>query len=86
MQRLVRQMFALLGLLMIAISIPIALVTPIIPVGLPIAIVGVVLLGRNSLWGRRWMEGVMQRHPRVERLAPNWLMKAVFGRDKRADL
>lgn len=79
-------MFALIGLLMIAISIPIALVTPILPIGLPIAIVGVVLLGRNSMWGRRWMEGVMERHPRFERLAPNWLMKAVFARDKRKDI
>lgn len=86
MRTFVRQLFALLGLLMIAIAIPIALVTPIVPIGLPIAIVGVALLGRNSLWGRRWMEGVLERHPRIERMAPNWLMKAVFGRDKRIDL
>lgn len=81
---LVRQAFALLGLLLIAIAIPIAFVTPLLPIGLPIAILGVVLLGRNSLWGRRWMEGVLERHPRVERFAPNWMMKAVFGREKRA--
>jgi len=29
------------------------------------------------------MERVLARHPRVERMAPNWLMKAVFGRDKK---
>ena len=81
---LVRQAFAILGLVLIAIAIPIAFVTPLLPIGLPIAILGVVLLGRNSLWGRRWMEGVLERHPRVERFAPNWLMKAVFGREKRA--
>lgn len=80
---LVRQAFALLGLVLIAVAIPIAFVTPLLPIGLPIAILGVVLLGRNSLWGRRWMEGVMERHPRVERFAPNWLMKAVFAREKR---
>ncbi|MEM9573019.1 MAG: hypothetical protein AAF996_16255 [Pseudomonadota bacterium] len=80
---LIRQAFALLGLLLIAIAIPIAFVTPLLPIGLPIAILGVVLLGRNSLWGRRWMEGVLERHPRVERFAPNWMMKAVFGREKR---
>ncbi|MEC7288557.1 MAG: hypothetical protein VXW22_00460 [Pseudomonadota bacterium] len=79
---LVRQAFAILGLVLIAVAIPIAFVTPLLPIGLPIAILGVVLLGRNSLWGRRWMEGVMERHPRVERFAPNWLMKAVFGREK----
>ena len=86
MRTLVRQMFALIGLLMIIVAIPIAFVTPILPIGLPIAILGVVLLGRNSVWGRRWMEGVITRHPRVERFAPNWLMKAVFGREKRTGL
>lgn len=81
---LVRQAFALLGLVMIVVAIPIAFVTPLLPIGLPLAILGVALLGRNSLWGRRWMEGVLERHPRVERFAPNWLMKAVFAREKRA--
>ncbi|MEM9939011.1 MAG: hypothetical protein AAFZ91_13445 [Pseudomonadota bacterium] len=79
---IIRQAFALLGLLLIMIAVPIAFVTPLLPIGLPIAIFGVVLLGRNSVWGRRWMEGVLDRHPRVERFAPNWLMKAVFGREK----
>ena len=78
-----RQILALTGLIMIVVAIPIAFVTPIIPVGLPIAILGVVLLGRNAMWGRRWMESVLARHPRVERLAPNWLMRLVFGRDKK---
>jgi hypothetical protein len=78
-----RQILALTGLIMIVVAIPIAFVTPIIPVGLPIAILGVVLLGRNAMWGRRWMESVLARHPRVERFAPNWLMRLVFGRDKK---
>ncbi|KCZ52855.1 hypothetical protein [Hyphomonas pacifica] len=78
-----RQVLALLGLIMIAVAIPIAFLTPVIPVGLPIAILGVVLLGRNAMWGRRWMESVLARHPRVERFAPNWLMRLVFGREKR---
>lgn len=80
---IVRQAFALLGLALIIIAIPLGLITPFLPIGLPIAIVGVVLLGRNSLWGKRWMESVIARHPRIERLAPNWLMVAVFGREKR---
>ena len=84
MRTLVRQTLAILGLFLIAIAIPIAFVTPFLPIGLPIAIFGVVLLGRNSLWGRRWMEGVLTRHPGVERFAPNWLMKLVFGREKSA--
>lgn len=84
MRTLIRQAFALLGLALIIIAIPIGFVTPFLPIGLPIAIIGVALLGRNSLWGKRWMEGILERHPRIERLAPNWLMKAVFGREKAA--
>lgn len=84
MRTLVRQCFALLGLVLIIIGVPLAVATPFpfIPIGLPVVILGVVLLGRNSLWGRRWMEGVLERHPKVERFAPNWLMKLVFGREK----
>ena len=78
----VRQMLAVVGLMHIAVAIPIGMATPFIPIGLPIAIIGVILLGRNSVWGRRWMEGVMARHPSVERFAPNWLMRLVFGREK----
>ncbi|WP_371308890.1 hypothetical protein [Hyphomonas sp.] len=77
-----RQVLALIGLFMILIAIPIGFATPFIPVGLPIAIMGVVLLGRNAGWGRRWMERVMARHPHVERFAPHWLMRLVFGREK----
>ena len=85
---LVRQAFALLGLFLILIGVPIAVLTPFpfVPIGLPIVILGVVLLGRNSLWGRQWMESILRRYPSVERFAPNWLMKAVFGREKQEHL
>lgn len=79
----VRQGLALIGLALIVLAVPVGFATPFIPVGLPMGIVGVVLLGRNAVWGRRWMESVLLRHPRVERMAPNWLMKSVFGREKR---
>lgn len=78
-----RQMLAVSGLGMIILAVPVGIATPFIPVGLPLAIVGVVLLGRNAVWGRRWMEGIMARHPKFERMAPNWLMRSVFGREKR---
>ena len=84
LRALLRQCLALLGLGLIIIAIPIAFVTPILPVGLPIAVLGVVLLGRNAIWGKRWMEGVLARNPKLERFAPNWLMRAVFGREKQA--
>ncbi|MFN3608254.1 MAG: hypothetical protein ACK4Y9_04240 [Hyphomonas sp.] len=78
-----RQLLAVSGLGMIVLAVPVGIATPFIPIGLPLAIVGVVLLGRNAVWGRRWMESILARHPRVERLAPNWLMRSVFGREKR---
>lgn len=84
MRSIIRQTLAILGLFFIIIGVPLAMLTPFpfVPIGLPVVILGVALLGRNSIWGRRWMEGVMERHPTVERFAPNWLMKLVFGRDK----
>jgi len=82
LRAILRAFLAVIGAILIAISVPVAIVTPVIPVGLPLGILGVVLLGRNSDFGRRWMEGFMQRYPKVERLAPNWLMKLVFGREK----
>lgn len=82
LRTMLRQFLAMLGLVLIVVAIPIAFVTPILPIGLPIAIVGVVLLGRNAIWGKRWMENMLARNPRLERFAPNWLMRAVFGREK----
>jgi hypothetical protein len=81
-----RGVLAVLGAFFIIMGVPLAVITPFpfVPIGLPVVILGVVLLGRNSDFGRRWMEGIMQRYPKVERFAPNWLMKLVFGRPKRA--
>ncbi|WP_291040702.1 hypothetical protein [Hyphomonas sp.] len=78
-----RQAMALAGLGLIVLSVPVGFATPNLPVGLPMAVVGAVLLGRNAVWGRRWVEGVLRRYPRFEKLAPNWLMTRVFGREKR---
>ena len=84
---LVRQTFALLGLFLIVIGVPLAIMTPFpfVPIGLPVVIFGVMLLGRNSIWGRNWMEGIIRRYPQVERYAPNWLMQVVFAREKRPE-
>ena len=79
----VRQMLAVAGLCLIVLSLPIGFATPFLPVGLPMAVIGAVLLGRNAVWGRRWMEGMLARYPRIEKMAPGWLMVRVFGREKR---
>ncbi len=81
-QLAVRQTLAILGLVLILVAIPIGILTPLIPIGLPLAIVGVILLGRNAKWGRLGMEKLMQKYSSLERFAPNWLMRLVFGRDK----
>lgn len=84
MSTLLRQSLALLGLFLIIIGVPIAVLTPFpfVPIGLPIVIIGVVLLGRFSVWGKMWMERVLKRFPSIERFAPNWLMQLVFGRSR----
>ncbi len=83
-RQIVRQFLAILGVFLIMVGVPLAMLTPFpfVPIGLPVVLLGVSLLGRNSVWGRRWMEGLLVRYPTLERFAPNWLMKLVFGRDK----
>lgn len=76
-------MLAGLGFVFIVVAIPLAWATPFLPIGLPLGILGVVLLGTNSVWGRNWMEGVLLKHPWIERMAPHWLMRKVFNREKR---
>ena len=83
LRRIFRPVLAGLGLFLIIIAIPLAWATPFLPFGLPLGILGVILLGTNSVWGRNWMEGVLHKHPWIERMAPNWLMHKVFNRDKR---
>jgi hypothetical protein len=83
--RIRRAFLAVLGGVFILIGVPVAIATPFpfVPIGLPIIITGVVLLGRNSDRGRLWMEGILARWPKLERFVPDALMKLVFGRSKR---
>ena len=83
LHKIIRPFLAVLGLVLIVISVPIALASPLIPIGLPIGIVGVLLLGTNSVMGRNWMESVLHKRPWIERMAPHWLMRMVFQREKR---
>lgn len=77
-----RQALALIGLFLVIIAVPIAFATPILPVGLPIGLVGVALLGRNSVWGQNLLNYGLSKKPDLERLIPDTLMKLVFGRPK----
>ena len=77
----VRPVLAAFGGFLIVIGVPIAMATPIpfLPFGLPIVILGVVLLARNSRAGKRWMQNMLKRHPRLERFAPHWLLNLILG-------
>lgn len=83
MKAVLRPVLAGFGVFFIVIGVPIAFMTPFpfIPIGLPIVILGVVLLARNSLTGRRWMQGVLEKHPRLERFAPKWLLNMIHAPD-----
>jgi len=80
-----RQLLAFLGLILVIIGVPLAMITPFpfVPIGLPVVVTGVALLGRNSVWGHALLERMLTRWPRLERYAPNWLMHLVFARPKR---
>ena len=79
---IIRAALAIFGALLIPIGIVIAFLTPILPIGLPIVIVGVVLLARNAVWGKRFVQGTLRRYPKLERFAPDWLLKLIFGEEK----
>lgn len=74
-----RASLALLGALLIPFGVIVGFLTPFIPIGLPIVIVGVVLLARNAVWGRRFVQNTLTRHPTLERFAPEWLLRLIFG-------
>lgn len=79
--RFLRPILAALGAFFIIIGVPIAMMTPFpfVPIGLPIVILGTVLLARNSLAGKRWMQNTLKRYPSLERFAPNWLLHLILG-------
>lgn len=60
--------YTVFGLLLLILSVPIGILTPFIPVGLPIAIVGLVLIGRNSRFGRGILIRTARRRPMMRRL------------------
>ncbi|MEL7480669.1 MAG: hypothetical protein AAGJ29_03835 [Pseudomonadota bacterium] len=80
-----RQTFAIIGLALIILSVPIGFLTPFLPIGLPMGIAGAALLARNAVWGQRLIGWMLRRHPRLERLSPNWLIRMILKRDKRAE-
>lgn len=77
-----RQALALIGLALVILSAPIGFLTPFLPIGLPIGIVGSALLARNSVWGQKLIRYLLGRYPRLEKISPNWLLKLILGQEK----
>jgi hypothetical protein len=63
-----KALLSLVGIILLVLSFPIGALTPFIPVGLPMAIVGLVLIGRNSRLGKGMILTTARRHPRVRQL------------------
>ena len=84
--RIVRGVLALLGVGLIIIGVPVAIITPfpMIPIGLSIVVAGTVLVARNSLTGRLWLAGMVEQYPRIRHLTPNWLKALLFGKSEDA--
>lgn len=79
MMAIIRSTLAILGFVLIPLGVIIAMLTPALPIGLPIVMTGVVLASRNSAWGRRVFQSILMKYPKLERFAPEWLMKLIFG-------
>lgn len=81
-----RQGLALTGAGMVLFSVPAALLTPTVPLGLLMAVVGVVFVSHNAVWGRQWLEGAFARLPVLEKALPDWSVRVLLGRAKRTTL
>jgi len=81
--RIWRMCLACLGVLLLILSVPVAILTPFpfVPVGLSVGITGAALLARNSARGRLWLTGRIIRYPKLGKLAPQWLHVLLLGEE-----
>lgn len=56
-----------LGLAFMFISLPLAIITPFVPVGLPLFVFGLLLLAGSSARAHRMITGYLKRHPGIWR-------------------
>ncbi len=78
-----RQALAGLGAALLLIALPAGLLTPGLPLGLVLAVLGAMLLSLHWVWARRWLDEAVLRHPTIEAVMPASLVRALLGRDKR---
>lgn len=73
---IVRAILAVMGGFFILIGL---ILFPLpIPLGLPLILVGLVLLARNATWAKAWVMRLAKRHPGLTEKAPRWLKKALL--------
>jgi len=72
---------SLLGLILLVLSVPVGVLTPFIPVGLPMAIAGLILIGRNSRVGKGLIATTARRYPRARQLYLKRL-RPILGRNR----
>lgn len=77
-----RQTLAVIGLILVFLSIPIGFLTPFLPIGLPIGIFGSALLARNSVWGQRFIRHLLVKSPHLKKISPDWLLKMILGKEE----
>ena len=77
-----RGLLALLGGLLLLVSIPLAILTPFpfIPIGFSVGVAGAALVARNSDAGRALIAKQLNRYPGLQKALPDWLRSLVLGR------
>jgi len=63
----IRTILVSLGIVLMAISVPVALLTPIIPVGAFIGLLGLVIVAAASKTAHNWVTNFLKRFPWVWR-------------------
>ena len=73
---------ASVGLFIILFGFVIGILTPLLPIGLPIALVGVFVLTRSP-WGQHLMVRLLERYPRIKSLIPRRILNVVLSKVNR---
>ena len=73
---------ASVGLFIILFGFVIGILTPLLPIGLPIALVGVFVLTRSP-WGQHLMVRLLDRFPKIKRFIPRRLLNVLLTKVNR---
>lgn len=74
-----KAVLTIVGAILLVLSAPIGALTPFIPIGLPMAIAGLVLIGRNTRLGKGWIVRTARRNRHSRKLYLSRL-RPILGR------